>query len=161
MVVSIIIGILILAVIVFTIVRIVKNIIVGLILVGFLLLISYVFLGSFPNLREIPIIGPKLPRIPSIGEFIGFLRKAYQIKIIKVFRGSENQIMITIKNVGNFAVSNFSLLVDNKPVNIINRIKSSLKPGEMGTIETNWKEDFNNITIIASEINVTYSKTVS
>jgi hypothetical protein len=160
MVFSVIIGILILAVVIFVVIRIVKNIVIGIALIGLILLASFLILGSFPNLRTIPIIGPRLPRVPSsLGEVISIIKKIfYEIKILDVSRDSKNQILITVKNTGKLKASNFSIFIDNKKTEIINDFKDFLNPNEMATIQTNWKSDFSEILVQSLKVNATFRK---
>jgi hypothetical protein len=157
MVVSIIIGIIILAIVIFVAIRIVKNILIGLALIGLILLASFLILGAIPNLRSIPIIGPRLPRFPSsLGEVVSIIKRIfYEIKILDVSRDSENRLLITIKNTGKLKASNFSVFVDNKTVKIINKPKDPLESGEITTIQTDWKMDYSEILVQSLKVNVT------
>ncbi len=157
MVISIIIGMIILAVIIFVVIRIVKNLLIGLALVCLILLASFLILGSVPSLRSVPIIGPRLPRVPnSLGEVISIIKKIfYEIKILDVSRDSNNQILITIKNTGKMEASNFSVFIDNKTTEIINKPKYPLGSGEMTTIQTNWKKSYNEILVQSLKVNAT------
>jgi len=159
MVISIIIGILILAVVIFVVIRIVKNVFIGIALIGLILLASFLILGSIPSLRSIPIIGPRLPTFPStLGEVVSIVKKIfYEIKILDVSRDSNNQILLTIKNTGRLKTSNFSVYVDNKTAKIINKPKDPLNSGEITTVQTDWKKDFSEILVQSSKVNVTYT----
>ena len=159
MVISIIIGILILAIVIFIAIRIVKNILIGVALMGLILLASFLILGSIPDLRSIPIIGPRLPRIPSsLGEVVAIIKKIfYDIKILDVSRDSKNQILISIKNTGRLKVSNFSVFIDNKTVKIINKPKDPLSTGEITIIQTDWEKNFSEILVQSSKVNATYT----
>jgi len=162
MVLSVIIGILILAIVIFVAIRIVKNVLIGIALIGLILLASFLILGSIPNLRSIPIIGPRLPRVPSsLGEVIGVIRKIfYEIKILDVSRDSKNQILITIKNTGRLKASNFSVFVDNKTTKIINKPKDPFNSGEITTIQTDWKKDYSEILVQSPMVNATIKNIV-
>jgi hypothetical protein len=157
MVISVIIGIIILAIVIFVAIRIVKNILIGLALIGLVLLASFLILGSIPNLKSIPIIGPKLPRLPSsLGEVISIIKRMfYEIKILDVSRDSKNQILITIKNTGKLKASNFKVFVDNKTAKIINKPKDPLESGGITTIQTNWKGDYSEILVQSLKANAT------
>jgi len=157
MVISAIIGIIILAIVIFFAIKIIKNVLIGLALICLILLASFLILGSIPNLRSIPIIGPRLPRVPSsLGGVISIIKKIfYEIEILDVSRDSRNQILITIKNTGRMELSNFSVIIDNKKTEIINRPKDPLEPGEMTTIQTSWKEDYNEILVQTPKVNAT------
>ena len=158
MVVSFVIGVILLAIIIYTLIRIVKNILLGIALIGIVLLISYFILGSMPNLKETPIIGSKLPKIPaSINEFFSVLKKFFfNLKILEVSRDSKNQILITVQNTGKFKLSNFSVFIDEKRVNIINKPTDPLDPNEITTLQTDWDKNFTQIIIQTSKVNVTF-----
>lgn len=158
MVISIIIGIIILAIVIFVVIKIVKNILIGVALIVLVFLASFLILGSIPNLRSIPIIGPRLPRLPSsLGEVVAIIKRIFhEIEILDVSRDSENQVLITIKNTGRFEVSNFSVYVDNKTTKIINKPEDPLKSGEITTIQTNWKKNFTQILIQTQHVNATH-----
>lgn len=158
MVISIIIGIIILAIVIFIAIRIVKNVLIGLALICLVLLASFLILGSIPNLRSIPIIGPRLPRFPSsLGEVVSIIKKIfYEIKILDVSRDSNNQILITVKNTGRLKASNFSVSIDNETAKIINKPKDPLSSGEITTIQTDWKEDYSEILVQSLKVNATH-----
>jgi len=160
MVISIIIGIIILAIVIFVAIRIVKNVLIGVALIALVLLASFLVLGSVPSLRSVPIIGPRLPRVPSsLGEVIAVIKKIfYEIEILDVSRDSKNQILITIKNTGKLEASNFSVFIDNKTTKIINKPKDPLKSGQMTTIQTDWKKDYSEILIQSLRVNATYTE---
>ena len=149
MVIGIIIGIIILAIVIFVVMRIVKDVIIGIVLIGLLILASFLILGSVPNLKTLPIIGPAIPRIPtSLTEVVSIIKRIfYEIKILDVSRDSESRVLITIKNNGKFKLSNFSVFVDGKSTKIINKPKDPLNSGEITTLQTDWKNIFNEILI--------------
>jgi len=160
MVIGIIIGIIILAIVIFVAMKIVKNIIIGIVLIGLVLLASFLILGSIPSLKSVPIIGPALPRVPtSLTEVISLIKRIfYEIKILDVSRDSENQVLITIKNTGKFNLSNFSVFIDSKKTNIINKPKDPLNSGEITTLQTDWKNNFSEILVQTLRVNATYKK---
>jgi len=157
MVIGIIIGIIILAIVIFVAIRIVKNVLIGVALIGIILLASFLILGSVPSLRSIPIIGPRLPRAPSsLGEVISIIKKVfYEIEILDVSRDSKNQILITIKNTGRLEASNFTVFIDNKTVEITNRPEDPLESDEITTIQTDWEKDYSEILIQSLKANAT------
>ena len=158
MVIGIIIGIIILAVVIFVAIRIVKNVLIGLALIALILLASFLIIGSIPNLRSIPIIGPILPRFPStLGEVVSIIRRIfYEVEILDVSRDSENRVLITMKNTGRLKVSNFSVYVDNKTAKIMNKPKDPLDSGEMTTIQTDWKKAYSEILVQSLRANATH-----
>jgi len=155
-----IIGFIILIIVVFTIMRLVKNVLIGVALIIFTLLAAYLLLGFVPSIRSIPIIGPLLPEVPtSLTGMISWIMKFLQnIDIIEVSRDSKNKLLITVENNGRLEVSNFTVYVDDNKVSIINKPKDPLKSGEITIIQANWQKDFSNILVQTSRINATYSK---
>jgi len=160
MVLPIIIGIIILAIVIFTIIKIAQNLIVGVALVALTLVAAYLILGYLPTLKTIPIIGPYIPEIPtSFTGLITWIKRYFQnIEISEISKDAKNNLLITITNTGKFQVSNMRIYVDNKSVNIINKPKDPLKPGEVTSIQTDWNKDFYEIIIQTSKFNVSYSK---
>lgn len=147
----------ILAVIIFVVIKIVKNLLIGLALICLILLGSFLILGSVPSLKSVPIIGPRLPRVPSsLGEVISIIKKIfYEIKILDVSRDSNDQILITIKNTGKMKASNYSVFIDSKTAKIINKPKDPLNSGEITTLQTDWKKDFSKILVQSLKVNAT------
>lgn len=160
MVVSLILGIIIVAIIIFTLIKVVKNVLIGVVLIGIVLLFSYFFLGSIPSIKSLPIIGPYLPKIPtSLGQVIGVIKRFfYCLEVTGVDRDSLNRLLITVKNTGKMIVSNFTVYVDNKVVNIVNEPEDPLGSDKSTTIQTDWKKDFTDILVQTSRANATYSK---
>jgi hypothetical protein len=159
MAISVIIGILILGVIIYTMLKIVKNVVVGIVLIFFALVAGYLILGSIPSPRSIPVIGSLFPEIPSEPlSIISYVKKIFRnIEIADVSRDDENNLLITVVNAGKLQVSNFTVYVDDKKTNIINKPEDPLKPGQITVIQTDWAEDFMKILVQTSNINATYS----
>jgi len=160
MVVPIIIGLILLAIIVFTVIRVVRDVLLGLVLIGLTLLAAFLILGFVPSIRYIPIIGPLLPEIPTslTGAIEWIMRFFHNLEIIDISRDAESNLLITISNIGRLQLSNFKVYVDNKTTKILNKPEDPLKPGETTIIQTDWDEDFKGILIQTSRVNVTYSK---
>jgi hypothetical protein len=160
MAISVIIGILILGVIIYTMLKIVKNVVVGIVLIFFALVAGYLILGSIPSPRSIPVIGPLFPEIPSEPlSIISYVKKIFRnIEIADVSRDDENNLLITVVNAGKLQVSNFTVYVDDKKTNIINKPEDPLKPSQITVIQTDWAKDFMKILVQTSNINATYSK---
>jgi len=155
-----IIGFIILIIVVFTIMRLVKNVLIGVALIIFTLLAAYLLLGFVPSIRSIPIIGTLLPEVPtSLTGMISWIMKFFQnIDIIEISRDSKNNLLITVENTGRFELSNFTVYVDDNEISMINKPRDPLKSGEITTIQTNWKKDFSDILVQTSRVNATYSK---
>jgi len=159
MVISIIIGILILAIIVYTMFKIVKNLIVGLILIFFALIAGYLIFGSLPSLRSIPIIGPLLPQVPSSSDIFTYIKRIFRnVQVADVDRDADNNLLIVVVNAGKLQISNFTVYVDNSTTNIINKPRDPLGSGQITVIQTDWKEDFKEILVRTPNVNATYSK---
>jgi len=160
MVISIIIGILILAIIIYTMIKIVKNIVMGIILIFFALIAGYLILGSIPSPRSIPIIGSFFPQVPSSPfDLITYIRRIFlNIEIEEVSRDSGNNLLIIVANVGRLQLSNFTIYIDDNNTEIINKPRDPLKSGQITVIQTGWTEDFTKILVQSSKANVTYSK---
>jgi hypothetical protein len=160
MVIPIIIGILILAIIVYTMIKIVKNLIMGLTLIFFALIAGYLIFGSILNPRSIPIIGPLLPQTPSSFDIITYIKGIFQnIEIKEVSRDVENKLLIIVANNGRLQVSNFTVFVDENEVKIINKPKDPLNSSQITVIQTDWDENFTKILVQTSKVNATYTKT--
>jgi hypothetical protein len=159
MVISLIIGILILVVVVYVAIRIAKDVVIGIALIGLILLATFLIVGSIPDLKTVPIIGPALPKFPtSLTDIVSTIKRIlYDIKIMDVSKDSENRVLITIKNTGRLKASNFSVYIDDKKANIINKPKDPLSSGEITTIQTDWKDNFNKILVQSSKVNATYT----
>jgi hypothetical protein len=159
MVISIIIGIAILAIIIYTMFKIVKNIIVGLILIFFALIAGNLILGSLPSPRSIPIIGPLFPQVPSSTDIISYITRFFRnVEILDVSRDSNNNLLITVTNAGRLQVSNFTVYVDDNQAKIINKPTDPLKSGQTTVIQTDWNKDFTKISVNTTSVNVTYIK---
>lgn len=152
-----IIGFIILIIVIFTVIKLVKNVLIGVALIVLTLLAAYLLLGFAPSIRSIPIIGPLLPEVPtSLSGMISWIMRYFQnVDIIDVSRDSENKLLVTVENTGRWELSNFTVYVDDKKVNIINKPEDPLKSGEKTTIQVNWEEDFSNILVQTSRVNAT------
>jgi len=152
-------GIIILGVAFFIAIRLLGNITLGIVLIGLALLASYLIMGGFPNLQSLPMIGQYLPKIPrTTGEAIATIKSTlYNIEILDLSRDADNNLLISIANTGKTKVSNFTVMVDDKMANILNKPEDPLSPKNITVIETDWKEDFNKIIVQTDQANVSYS----
>ena len=158
MVLDLIFGIIILGIAVFIAVRIVGSITVGIVLIAMVFVASYFILGSFPNLKSIPIIGQFLPEFSTTDQAIAVIKNVFfNIDIISVSRDVENNLLVTVANTGKLDVSGFKVFVDNKTVNIINNPKDPLKSKETTIIQTDWKNGFAIITVETKQAKAVYS----
>ena len=160
MVLEIIFGLIIAAIIVFVAMRIVGNITLGILLVAVVFVISYVVIGSFPNVKEIPVIGRFFEFAPSItGDFsTGINNLFFRIEIIGTARDSQDNLLVVIENTGMFDVNGYNVLVDNTTTRIINTPKDPLKPSEATTLETDWRGSATSILVETNQTKATYSQ---
>jgi len=158
MVLELLFAIIVLAIIAVIIVRVFHSIALGVVLIAAVFIASYYLVGSFPNLKTIPVIGQFLTFIPSTtGDFVAVINEAFfKIDITTTARDSENNLLVSIQNVGAFDLTDFRVLVDNKTVNITNKPKDPLKPKESTTIETDWKENFTSILVESKQAKAIY-----
>ena len=156
--ISTVISLIILIVVVFTVMRVVKNVLTGAILIGAILLVAYLILGFVPSVRTIPVIGPVLPQVPTslVGMISRVMRFLWNMEILEVSRDSGNNLLITIENTGNFELSNFTVYVDDIEVSIINKPKDPLDSEEITTIQTDWEKEFSVVLIQTSRVNATF-----
>jgi hypothetical protein len=152
-------GILILLIAVYIGIKILKNIIVGVILISLVLIASFLIFGSLPNLREIPFIGQFLPSISAPQDIILAIKNIlYNIEVVDVSRDSQNNLLIAIANTGKLEVSQIRVFVDNQTASIINSPKDPLKSGEITLIQTSWNQSFSEILVQTKQVNATYKK---
>jgi len=157
--IPIIIGIILLVIAVYVGFKILKNVIVGAILIGLVILASLLIFGSIPNLRDIPIIGGLFPSIPTTpGEILVSIRNIiYNIEILGVNRDAQNNLLVTVVNTGKLEVSGLNVSVDNQTVRIINTPKDPLKSGEVTIIQTDWNRSFTEVWVRTKQVNATYA----
>ena len=157
--IPIIIGIILLVIAVYVGFKILKNIIVGAILIGLVILASFLIFGSIPDLRAIPIIGGLFPSIPTTpGEILVSIRNiVYNIEILGANRDAQNNLLVTVVNTGKLEVSELKLFVDNQTVNIINIPKDPLKSGEVTIIQSDWNKSFTEVLVQTDQANATYT----
>ena len=160
MVLELLFAIVLLVILAYITIRVVQSVALGIFLVAIIFTLSYLVIGTFPNLKTIPVIGQFFSFIPSTtGDAIVVIRDAFfKMDIIGTGRDSENKLMVMVANMGSFDLSDFKVLVDNTTVNIINKHKDSLKPKETTTIQTDWKEDFDTIVVETGQIKAIYAK---
>ncbi|MEM7825847.1 MAG: hypothetical protein QW412_03250 [Candidatus Aenigmatarchaeota archaeon] len=152
-------GIVILLLAIYVGIKILKNIIIGFILIFLVLLASFLIFGSIPNLREIPLIGQFFPSISGIQHVIvGIKNILYSIDIIDVSRDSSNNLLVAIANTGKLEISQIRVFVDDQSVRIINKPKDPLKSGEITLIQTDWNKEFSEILVQTKQVNATYKK---
>ena len=148
-------GVALLVVAVYIIFRIIGNIAMGALLVLIVFLASYLLIGSFPSLGNVPFIGNF---IPTTGKTIAVIKDfAYSTDIIGVSTSSDENLLVTLVNTGQLEISNFTAHVDGQKVDILNT-KDSLKSGDVVVFELGWKDDFNNVLITSDKAEAVYEK---
>ncbi len=157
MVLEILFAVALLATVVYVVVRIIGNITIGAVLVLIVFLASYLLMGSFPKLGDVPVIGQFIGQfIPTTGKAIAVIKNfAHSIEIIGTSRTSDGNLLVTVANTGKLDVSNFTAYVDGQTVNILNN-KDSLKSGSVVVFELDWTEDFNSILIETDQTEAMY-----
>ena len=159
MVLPLIFGIIILAIVIFIGIRIFRNIIVGIVLIALVLIASFLILGSWPNLQEIPFIGKYIPRIPTTtGEFIVAIKSFFYSMKIEVNRDKAGNLLIAVTNTGRMSLSNFKVFVDGDAVPITNSPKDPLNSGEVTIIQIEWAGSFNQIRVESDQATALFSR---
>jgi hypothetical protein len=152
-------GVIILGIVIFIALRVFQSLAIGILLIALVFFASYLILGSFPDLKSIPIIGKFLPNLSwTTGDAIAIIKRSfYSIDIIGTSRDSENNLLINLANTGVKEVSGFKVFVDNQSVGIINNPLDSLKSRQTTTIQVGWKGNFTGILVQANQTNATYN----
>ena len=146
-------GVALLIVVVYIIFRIMGNVTLGVLLVMIVFLASYLLLGSFPKLGDLPVIGAF---IPTTGKAIAVIKDfAHSMDIIGVSTSSNGNLLVTIANTGQLGLSNFTAFVDEQSVDILNN-KDALKSGDVVVFELGWKEDLKGILIKSDQTEAVY-----
>lgn len=161
MVLGMIFSILILVVALYISMRVLGNVFYGLLLIGLIFIASFLLLGSFPNLKEVPIIGRWLPDFSGFpkttGEAINIIRNVfYKLDVIGISKTRENNVLVIVANRGKMELTDFSVEVDRQEAAIINSPKDPLKSGEATAIELYWTAGFQNITVKTKETAASY-----
>jgi len=160
MVLPLIFGIIILVIVAFVALRMLENVVLGAVLIGLTLFASYLILGSWPDLRALPIVGRFIPELPSsTGEFITIIKNIfYSIDIVTVTRDTSGNLLIAVANTGRLSVSGLKVLVNGQEVEITNSPKDPLNSGESTIIETNWNKEFKEVTVKTKEASSTFKQ---
>ncbi|MEM7824964.1 MAG: hypothetical protein QXO27_03240 [Candidatus Aenigmatarchaeota archaeon] len=148
-------GILILGIVIFIALRVFHSLALGIILIVLVFVASYFILGSFPELKSVPLIGKHLPK--TTGDAIAIVKQTlYSIDIIGISRDSENNLLITLANTGIKDVSGFRVFVDNQSASIINNPRDPLKSRQTTIIQVEWNGNFTQIVVQADQTNAIY-----
>lgn len=157
--VPLLIGIALLLIVIYIGFKILKNVLLGIVLIVLVAIASFLILGYVPSPRDIPIIGQFFPSIPTTPEGVVIAIKdiLHNINIVDVNRDSQNNLLIAVANTGKQSVSGLKVFVDNQTAGILNSIKDPLGSGEVTIIQTNWKGNFTSILIQTNEANATFA----
>ena len=153
-------GILLFAVALYFILKILKNLVLGVVAI-FVLLLAYTFVfGSTPEVCTMPMIGNIISPVCNFSynttDITSAVKKVfYGIDIAATSRDDKNNLLVVVSNTGRFDETNLQVFVDNFTVNITSQIKEPLKAGETVVIHT----DFNSTCLsILVKTNQTVSK---
>lgn len=148
-------GVALLVIAVYIIFRIIGNIALGTLLVLIVFLASYLLVGSFPSLGDVPVIGAF---IPKTGKAIAVIKDfAYSMDIIGVSPSSDGNLLVTVVNTGQLELSDFTAYVDGSNTTILNN-KNLIKSGDVVVFELGWKDEFNRILIKSNKAEAVYEK---
>lgn len=130
-------GVIILAIIIYIVFRVLGSIALGLGLILIVFIASYLIFGSFPDLREIPIVGKYIPQLPTTtGEVIAIVRNVfYSLKVLDVSKDTDNRLLVVIANTGRMKLSGFKVFVDGKRVDILNIPEDPLDSGKVTVLQ--------------------------
>ncbi len=153
-----IIGVIILAIVVYVSIRVLKNAIVGVALIALVVVGSFFIFGSFPDMSGIPVIGGFLEGIPTTtGDAVAIIKNVFhRFDILEVSRDAENRIMVTVANTGRMDLSGFEVLIDGETANVINSPIDPLGSGKVTTIQTDWKGIYENVTVLCNQTSSEY-----
>ena len=153
----IIVGILILAIVVYIALKVLKNIVIGVALIALVLVASFIIFGSFPSLSDVPFLGQFLPQTPTTpGEAIIALRDVlYHLDIVGYSRDSQNSLLVAVMNTGKASLTGMKVYVDNATVGILNPVAQTLPSKDAEIIQTNWTGPFSSIFVMTDQANAT------
>jgi hypothetical protein len=153
-----IIGIAILAIVIYLGFRLLKNVVFVAALIAMVLLASFFIFGSLPDLSSVPIIGQYIQTFPtSTGEAIAVIRNVfYSFKILDASKDAENKLLVTVANTGKMNLSGFRVFVNNEETAILNSPKDPLESGKVTTIQTDWIDGFETIKVVCNQAEAVY-----
>jgi len=155
---AIIIGVAILAIVIYIAFKVLGSIVVGLGLIAIVFVASYFILGSVPDLREVPIIGRYLPELPTTtGEAIAIIRNVlYNVKVLDVSRDIDGRLLISVANTGKMQLSRFNVFVNGQQVSVLNTPVDPLDSGEVTVLQLNWSSDYAKIEVKTDQTSTLY-----
>lgn len=156
-------GILLFVVALYFILKVLKNLILGVIAI-FVLLLAYTFIfGSSPEVCTMPVIEKIISPICNFSsnpsEIIISVKKVfYSVDAITTSRDNQNNLLVVVSNTGKFDESGFEVFVDNSTVKITNKPNDPLKSGETTVIHTNFNSSCSTVFV---KTNQTSSKAIN
>lgn len=157
-----IVGIILLIIVIYVALRILKNIVLGALLIALIFLASFLIFGSMPDLSSIPVVGPYivkyLPKLPATtGEAIAIIRNVfYSMDILAVTRDADGSLLVVVANTGRLDVYNFKVFIDGQSASIVNEPRDPLKSGETTVLQADWKEGFTRIDVKTDQATASY-----
>jgi hypothetical protein len=149
-------GVIVLVLVIYAALKIVKSILIAAVLIGLVFVASYLIMGVWPDLQDVPIIGRWLPEFPT-GNAVLIIRNVfYKLDVISVARDAENNLLVTVSNTGKLSLSHFEVLVGNETANIINDYSDPLQSGRSTTLQTDWNGDFEEVVVNTDHASAKY-----
>ena len=157
--IPLIVGVIILAIVVYVAFKMLNSVILGLGLIAIVFVASYFILGSVPDLRAVPIIGKYLPEFPSTtGEAIAVIHNVfYSLKVLDVSTDAEGRLLVTVVNTGKMELSGLKVFVDGQQIGVMNNFKDPLKSGDVTVLQLDWGTSYSMIEVKTDQKNFIYS----
>ena len=160
MVLSMVFGVLILFIVVYITFRVLGNMLYGAVLIVLIFIASYLILGSFPDLKEIPIIGQWLPdmsQVSKTGSAISVIKGVfYKLEVLDYAHTRTGNLLVVVANRGMNDLTGFDVFVNGRSVDILNDPSETLASGESTVIEAGWRGGFDTIRIDSGEATANY-----
>lgn len=148
-------GLAILAVVVYVLFKMLGNIALGAVLVLMIFLSSYLILGSFPEMGNVPILGRF---VPKTGQIVAAIKDfQYSIDVLGLSTASNGNLLVTVLNSGQADLANFTAFVDGRPVEILNG-DADLKSGDIFVLELEWKGAYSTVLVTSGDAADTYKR---
>jgi hypothetical protein len=144
-------GVLILFVVVYITFRLLGNVLYGVVMIVLIFIASYLILGSFPNLTEVPVIGrwlPDLSQFRTTGSAISVIKGVfYKLEVLDYAHTRTGNLLVVVANRGSMDLSGYNVTVNGQLSDILNDPKETLASGESAVIEVGWRGGFESITV--------------
>ena len=139
MLIQTILGIVLLGIVIVTMLKIVKNIVQGLVLILLVIIATSLILGGIPSLSEVPVVGSYLTPNTSGGVISAIKGIAWGIEILAAEKDAEGNLLIAVRNSGQFELTDFRVYTNNETLAITNSPKIPLKKDETTFIITDYQ----------------------